>query len=431
MNIISKSLSHNNISKSWLQISVASLALAGLIAIILIIFRTPVLQNFIPYDWFFKSALVVHVDLSVLLWLLSVSAMMFSLVTHECYYIISKTSIILARISLILLVASPFVGMNQPLMNNYIPVLVNLCFFLGLSCFACAIMFQVVVCILSYDKSNIYSYYIVTSAIIVVISFAAFVFSYRGLKDEMSFEHPFDHQFYFEYLFWAGGHLLQFSYVGLMQLSWLMMAGVNLDNKYLKSIFAFNILACLPCLLIFNQSIFEEEYISFFTLHMRYLGGVTPLLIGLYLLFSKKNLNSNIYSSGLLFASGGMIGFMITSSNVTIPAHYHGSIIAVSISFMGLVYLMMKHFDYKMPSDKSLKYQPILLALGQFIHIAGLSYAGGYGALRKTTGLSGDVKSQFGMYIMGIGGLLAVIGGISFIINSFGVLKGMFKCQKK
>jgi heme/copper-type cytochrome/quinol oxidase subunit 1 len=163
---------------------------------------------------------------------------------------------------------------------------------------------------------------------------------------------------------------------------------------------------------------------------MKYLGGVTPFLTGLYLIFSKKSLNSNIYSSGLLFASGGIIGMMITSSNVTIPAHYHGSVVGVSISFMGLVYLMMKHFDYKMPKSSSLKYQPILLSVGQLLHIGGLAFAGGYGALRKHPGVSGNLKSQFGMGIMAIGGILAVIGGVIFIINSFPVLKGIFKCQK-
>jgi len=103
----------------------------------------------------------------------------------------------------------------------------------------------------------------------------------------------------------------------------------------------------------------------------------------------------------------------------------------VTISYMGLVYLFMKDFGFKMPSQKSLSYQPILLGLGQLIHVLGLTFAGGYGALRKHPGLSGDLKSQIGMGIMAVGGLMAVAGGIIFIINSFPVLKEIFTWKKK
>jgi hypothetical protein len=53
------------------------------------------------------------------------------------------------------------------------------------------------------------------------------------------------------------------------------------------------------------------------------------------------------------------------------------------------------------------------------MHIGGLAYSGGYGVLRKTPGsvansLTPDVKIAMG--IMGTGGLLAVIGGILFVV---------------
>lgn len=52
------------------------------------------------------------------------------------------------------------------------------------------------------------------------------------------------------------------------------------------------------------------------------------------------------------------------------------------------------------------------------MHIGGLAYCGGYGILRKTAGgfenLAPDIKIALGIF--GLGGLLAVTGGILFVI---------------
>jgi len=60
--------------KSWLLLSVFSLIAAGLFSLLLVLSRTPGIQSVIPWVDFFHTALVVHVDLSVLIWFLSMSA---------------------------------------------------------------------------------------------------------------------------------------------------------------------------------------------------------------------------------------------------------------------------------------------------------------------------------------------------------------------
>jgi heme/copper-type cytochrome/quinol oxidase subunit 1 len=57
-------------------------------------------------------------------------------------------------------------------------------------------------------------------------------------------------------------------------------------------------------------------------------------------------------------------------------------------------------------------------AVGQTFHSLGLFLAGGYGAPRKAAGADQGIEAlgaQVGLYIMGVGALVAVIGGTMFI----------------
>ena len=64
---------------SWMLLGLAALVGAGVFSVLLILARTPVLQEVLPVVDFFRVALVVHVNLSVLIWLLSMAGVMWSL----------------------------------------------------------------------------------------------------------------------------------------------------------------------------------------------------------------------------------------------------------------------------------------------------------------------------------------------------------------
>lgn len=62
----------------YIYLAIFSLALAGIYSIFLVALRTPVLSTIFAPE-VFRSALVIHVNLSVLVWMLSVaSALWFS-----------------------------------------------------------------------------------------------------------------------------------------------------------------------------------------------------------------------------------------------------------------------------------------------------------------------------------------------------------------
>jgi hypothetical protein len=117
-------------SSGWLALGLISLVFAGVYSVLLVLARTPVVQSLIPFIDFFQVSLVVHVTLSVLVWLLSISAAMWSLSTGTDSKSWDRASII---------IVSPFIGAGRPQMSNYVPVLDDSLFFSGLCLFTAGI----------------------------------------------------------------------------------------------------------------------------------------------------------------------------------------------------------------------------------------------------------------------------------------------------
>ena len=69
----------NVMAAAWLKLGVVSLLLAGLFSMLLVLSRTPAIQEMVPFVDLFHVALVVHVDLSVLIWFISFAGVLWSL----------------------------------------------------------------------------------------------------------------------------------------------------------------------------------------------------------------------------------------------------------------------------------------------------------------------------------------------------------------
>jgi heme/copper-type cytochrome/quinol oxidase subunit 1 len=86
---------------------------------------------------------------------------------------------------------------------------------------------------------------------------------------------------------------------------------------------------------------------------------------------------------------------------------------------MGLVYLLLPRFGFAPPAARLATLQAYLYGLGQLLHIAGLLWSGGYGVQRKVAGAEQVLRTWgeiAGMGLMGLGGLLAVAGGLLFVV---------------
>ena len=133
----------------------------------------------------------------------------------------------------------------------------------------------------------------------------------------------------------------------------------------------------------------------------------------------QRVLRAALGASILLFAAGGVIAFGIHGSNVRIPAHYHGCIVGVTLALMGVVYHLLPQLGYRAPAGRAAVLQPWLYGGGQLLHIVGLVWPGGYGVQRKVAGAEQVLRSPgevAGMGLMGLGGLLAIAGGLLFVV---------------
>ena len=121
----------------------------------------------------------------------------------------------------------------------------------------------------------------------------------------------------------------------------------------------------------------------------------------------------------ILFGIGGGIGFLIQGSNVTIPAHYHGSIVGVTLAFMGMTYDLLPRLGCARPNTRLATLQPYVYGGGQLLHVLGLVWSGGYGVQRKVAGAEQGLDGMekiVAMGVMGFGGLVAIIGGLMFLV---------------
>jgi cytochrome c oxidase subunit I len=172
------------------------------------------------------------------------------------------------------------------------------------------------------------------------------------------------------------------------------------------------------------------EHRALHTWAMRLGGGVSIVPIGLAVVLALARggrpnrpadapLRAALVASIALFAAGGLIGVFISGSNVKIPAHYHGCIVGVTLALMGLVYLLLPQLGYRAPAGRMATWQPTLYGAGQLMHIVGLVWSGGYGVQRKVAGAEQVLRSGSevaGMGLMGLGGLVAIIGGLLFVV---------------
>lgn len=426
----------------WIWLGVYALLAAGLLSICLALSRTPGIQDFFPGKDFFHVALVVHVDLSVLVWFMACAGMVWTLFGRAGRTRTGALAFWLAVLGAVMISMAPFIGADRPLMNNYVPVLQHPWFFAGLGILAVGIVLQAADFLrgvrLSFtqpDSTDMVRFALALAALSTLAAVGAVVWTYFALPPDLQGER------YFETLFWGGGHILQFTNSVLVLVAWFLLGKASGSHAWLSPriglvLFALVVLPLLSVPWIYRQPVTADAAFTEFTALMRW-GGLLTLPLGLAIGVGfvyrhsvpahLQPLRAALLCSLTLFAAGGLLGFLIKGSNTMIPAHYHGSIVGVTLAFMGVVYYLLPRLGFTIRHRRMLYLQPYVFAGGQLMHITGLALSGGYGVQRKVAGadqmLSGFQES-FAMGMMGMGGLLAAIGGLCFLIIAIAALRG-------
>ncbi|MBY0406993.1 MAG: hypothetical protein K2Q01_04825, partial [Rickettsiales bacterium] len=219
------------LNRGWLAIGVTALAIAGLFSLVLVVARTPAISELPGFKSLFHQALVVHVDLSVLLWFLSAACLLWSLgVSHTRPPIpgLEEAAQISFGLGMAAIALSPLDTAAEPLMSNYIPVLMTPLFFLGLGLVLAGVVLMLarLFCggVLSSEWPIEIRYGLFAGGIIAVMAIASFVWSFMQMPQNVS--GGLSPHEYFEIGFWGGGHVLQFLHTEMLLVCWLMVSGL-------------------------------------------------------------------------------------------------------------------------------------------------------------------------------------------------------------
>jgi hypothetical protein len=402
---------------------------SGLLAILLVLSRTPGIQDVFPLKDFFRAALVVHVDLSVAIWFMAFAAVIWSALGSGGFAWLGWCGFALAALGTAVMTVSPFLPGADPVLNNYIPVLQQPVFYASLWICGAGFGLAVLRALLTTWPRPAFGSPLQLGAFLGAVAaffaLTAFVWSWIAVP-------RIEEKIYFEVLFWGGGHTLQFQHSLLMVVAWLWIADQLGQSSAAspRALSAMFWIAALPLLVVpaiyLTLPVGELPHMELFAKLM--IWGhpyMAPLiLVGFLSLWATRKVapgaaKSAFVASLSLFAVGGVLAYMIQGVNVVIPAHYHGSTVGVTLAFMGLTYVLLPQLGFGAVEGRMARWQPYVYGGGQLIHILGLAWSGGYGVQRKVAGAEQALVSlpqKIGMGMMGAGGLIAVIGGIMFVL---------------
>ncbi len=379
--ILCPSLGKNKLAIYWLTNGLFALISAVIYSIILIFLAIPLGKNL----W------VVHINLSILVWFLSLTAAIWSYRLQTSNFTIIY--IILAFFSTALIVFSPICEKNLPVMNKYIPICENIIFILGISLFGVVILlfaFYALYTLLWYDFTALHEgraesksrralsnpagkfiseedktlfpfsnsdnyplihFTILSTTILFILVWLCFTISYLKLREvikltEVSIE------FYYELLLWSGSHLLQFIYSQILVLIWMillssLLSSLNRGKKFAKLCLALLYLNFVIALsaplghLLYN--ILEEGFKEYYEM-LGYGRDIVPILTFMVMAYYLIRMRSNIQFTLrliLLLLLASAIGLLITAMNTIDIKIYHGCMVGVTVVtslMVGVIY---------------------------------------------------------------------------------------------
>lgn len=397
----------NPLSRPWLLLATGSIALSALFAILLVVARTPGVQSLFGLQEAFHTVLVLHVNFSVLVWLLSFGALLWSLTLRRFHPVADPFAFGLVIAGALLLSLSPLLTPPpQPVMSNYIPILHSPAFLTGLCAFAMGIGLYAVRRLLSADPDDMPPSGRL-SALSLLTTLIVFAITAWRLPQ------PIESPAAFEALFWGGGHLLQFVYLLLLLACWQRLHPVPwspLARRLTTALTLLLLATGLGVALLLEPG--SNSYRAAFTQLMRF---GTPLLL-LPALFAtwQHGLPGGLRLSRLLLLAGLGLGALISGDNVSVTAHYHATNAAITLAFMALSYRLFEQLELGRPSQHWAWRQQQGYFAAMAIYITGMALSGQLDVPRKVAMVT-EGQQAIAMALMGAGGLLATVATLAFV----------------
>ncbi len=392
-------------ARPWLLLASFALGLSALLAILLVLSRAPHVQELFGLKALFHTILVLHVNFAVLVWLLSFISFIWVGCTHNIHRYALWLAFVFCVFGALLMLSSPLMCGEKPIMSNYIPVIDSPAFFIGLCFFALAIS------ILAWHVIREHTWGVIkASAIMWFVALLVFSAHFIAL------EHV-DSPVFFEHLFWGGGHVLQFIYILILWLVWRWP-----NTKPLKSQLNLVVLImflALSFVVFLDPSGLNSRRAYTFLMQGGMLVLLLPMLWWCYREGSKKsikNMGIGFLPSVFLILLGVIIGLLIRDDSVIVTAHYHATNAAITVAFMGLAYFFVEQRSERKLSLTWIRFQIILYTVGMILYVFGMAGSGWLGVQRKTAMILEDNSlERISMGVMGIGGALSIFATLLFV----------------
>jgi len=423
-------------AQRWFLFAVGSLVLAGLLSLLLVVGRIPVFGAFIADPLFFKRGLVVHVDLALIVWFQAGTAAFLGLALGRTIprgAIAAALAVAFAGVVAMLLAAG--VPGAEPILANYVPVIDHPLYLAGLGGWfvGAGIFFAAALLAPARAEGSVVSddarAFLRTAAAANLLALVTFAGAWRTTPSSFA---PLG---YYETLFWGGGHVLQAANVAAMLALWLWLlrrwSGAAVLSPVAARWLGVALVlphAALPFFAFAGTT--TTSYLALATALMRWtIFPVTLVVLGLglrhYVLHrrgapaGRGDLLAGLAGSAVLTLLGFILGAMIRGSSTLVPGHYHCAIGAVTIILMAAGHEFCRVMaPAGAPSARLARWQLLLFGAGQAVFGLGFALAGAYGLGRKQYGAEQHVRSlgeHLGLGVMGLGGLVAVAGGLLFL----------------
>ncbi len=424
---------------AWLALALGSLVVAGLFAFLVAFARTPAVQLLGSAADLFHLALVSHVTFSLTVWFIAFAGLLWVYAAWRAGYRLPGTTAwggwALAAAGSGLMAVPAFTASGVPYLNDYIPVIDHPLFWAGLGAAFAGVALHAAGYLAAWWRGRrspgagepVEALALAVAALAMVAAVATLGVTWLRLDPAPALA------WQLRALVWGGGHLFQFMHTAGMVAVWAVTAAVALGAPlaprparlalwllvpFIAAGFAVY-LVWPPEALLVNRIV---TWVTFSGLG----GPVLPLLLLTVAAIARaprpRPWSSPLFAGAVLclalFAVGGLMGVIGFRQDTRVPAHYHGMVGAVTLAYMGLAPALLELTGRRPWKAWLTRLQPYLYGLGLLGLMIGLHWAGGRGAPRKTLGFSwADAQALVAMNLMGAGSVLAILGGLAFVLN--------------
>lgn len=437
-------------ARRWSALAVGSLVVAGLLSLSVVVGRLPILSRVIDDPLFFKRCLVVHVDLALVVWFYAFLAGLLSLGSPARRSSLTVLAHALAVGGVLAMLAGALMRGAQPILANYVPVIDHPLFGGGLAAFFVGILVFLIHTLgapAPGTRAELPADAVTglrAAAVLVVIAAATWVSARAGLPEGL------DAYTRAEFLAWGPGHVLQAANTCAMLAVWLWLSEratgrAVLSRRPAQLVFGVLVLpqAVMPLLTV--RGTLDSLYHTGATQLMRWSIFPTVLLVlVLTMIHLRRSAGLRSTASGTALAGltasaslallGLVLGACIRGSNTLVPAHYHASLGAVTVAFMTAAYFvchaLRRDRSASFPFLRAAPRQLALFGVGQTVFVLGFALGGVYGLGRKAYAAEQQVRSAgevTGLLVMGLGGLVAVAGGLWFLFLVLREMRGWWR----